>query len=80
MSAATGQTGVTFKAAYTSADREVTVVRNVHAGISGPFGDYPAEDQEAAERALFDAGYLIASPWGELTVNGDRWCLLTVMA
>ena len=41
MSAATSQAGVTFKAAYTSADREVTVVRNVHAGISGPFGDYP---------------------------------------
>ncbi|MDX3694995.1 hypothetical protein PV726_32580 [Streptomyces europaeiscabiei] len=80
MSAATGRAGDTFQAAYTSGDREVTVVRNVHAGISGPFGDYPADDLEGAERALFDAGYLVTSPWGELTVNGDRWCLLTVMA
>jgi|tagenome__1003787_1003787.scaffolds.fasta_scaffold20461015_4 hypothetical protein len=79
MNSATGQADVTFKAAFNAENREVTVVRHMHAGISGPFGDYPADDLDAAERALFDAGYLIASTWGELNVNGSRWCLLALM-
>jgi hypothetical protein len=80
MRATTGQADVTFKAAFNPENHEVTVVRHIHAGISGPFGEYPADDLDAAERALFDAGYLIASPWGELNVNGSRWCLLALMS
>lgn len=81
MSAATGtgQSDVTYKAAFNVEECEVTVVRDVRAGVSGPFGDFPADDLQAAERALFDAGYLVASPWGELTVTGSRWCTLTLM-
>lgn len=70
-------TEATYQAAFTAADREVTVIRNVPAGISGPFGDFPADDLDAAERALWEAGYTVTTPWGEETVNGDRWCKLT---
>lgn len=80
MGAVPGQAEVTYQAAFNSEENEVTVVRSVRAGISGPFGDYPAGDLDAAERALFDAGYLVTSPWGELTVNGSRWCTLSLMA
>lgn len=69
----------TYQAAFTPAEQEVTVIRDVRAGISGPYGEYPADTIEAAERALFDAGYLIAGPWGEPTSNGDRWCPITLM-
>ncbi|MBC9730717.1 DUF3560 domain-containing protein [Streptomyces sp. TRM68367] len=67
----------TYQAAFTPADREVTVIRDIPAGISGPFGEYPADDLDAAERALWEAGYAVASEWGKETVNGDRWCKLT---
>lgn len=75
----TGQPDVTYQAAFTPAAGEVTVIRDVRAGVSGPHGDFAADTVEAAERALFDAGYLIASPWSEPTSNGDRWCILTRM-
>ncbi|GGX51477.1 hypothetical protein [Streptomyces noursei] len=76
----TSQPDVTYQAAFNAENGEVTVVRNIRAGISGPFGEYPVDDLEAAERALFDAGYLVTSPWGELNVGGSRWCRLTLMA
>lgn len=76
----TSHNDITFKAAFNAENSEVTVIRSIRLGISGPFGDYPAGDLEVAERALFDAGYLIASHWGELNVNGSRWCTLTRLA
>lgn len=69
----------TYQAAFTPDSQEVTVIRDVRAGISGPYGEYPADTIEAAERALFDAGYLVTGPWGEPTSNGDRWCSITPM-
>lgn len=44
---------------------EVTVIRDVHAGISGPFGDYPAADLEEAEKVLRANGYALSGPWSE---------------
>lgn len=70
----------TYEAAFDPNDGEVTVIRNIHAGVSGPAGDYPADDLKAAEDALFNAGYLRTSEWGEPTANGARWCSLTSMA
>lgn len=75
----TGQPDVTYQAAFTPDAGEVTVIRDVRAGVSGPHGDFLADTLEAAERALFNAGYLIASPWSEPTGSGDRWCILTRM-
>jgi hypothetical protein len=69
----------TYQAAFNPGEQEVTAIRNIRAGISGPCGEYPAETLEDAERALFDAGYLITSPWGDPTGNGSRWCSLTRM-
>ncbi|EST18063.1 hypothetical protein [Streptomyces roseochromogenus] len=69
----------TFQAAFTPAEQEVTVIRNVRAGISGPYGEYTAGTLEAAEQALFNAGYLVAGPW-KSTRNGDQWCDLTPMS
>jgi len=75
----TGRPEVTYQAAFTAEAGEGTVIRDVRAGVSGPHGDFPADTLEAAERVLFNAGYLTASPWSEPTSSGDRWCLLTRM-
>lgn len=77
--AATIQPEITYQAAFTPDTREVTVIRSIRAGISGPFGEYPADTLGAAERALFDAGYLVSGPWSEPTWNGSRWCGLASM-
>lgn len=37
---------VTFSAAWTPATADVTVVRDIHAGISGPYSEYPAATRE----------------------------------
>lgn len=78
--AATAQPTTTYQAAFNSEDNEVVVVRDVHAGISGPYGEFAADSLEAAERVLFNEGYLVSSPWGETTANGDRWCTLTILS
>lgn len=70
----------TYKAAFVPDNGEVTVICDVYTGVSGPSGSYPANDLKAAERALFNAGYLVASEWDEPTANGGRWCRLTNMA
>lgn len=70
----------TYQAAFVLDDGEVTVIRDIHAGVSGPSGSYPANDLKAAEHALFNAGYLVASEWDGPTANGGRWCRLTNMA
>ena len=75
-----GQPDITYQAAYSAEDQEVTLIQDRRAGVCGPLDDFPAHSLQAAERSLFDAGYLLASPWGERTSNGDRWCRLTPMA
>ncbi|PVC80590.1 hypothetical protein DBP19_36240 [Streptomyces sp. CS090A] len=70
---------VTYEAAFTPADEEVTVIRSARAGVSGLSDEFDATNLETAERALFNAGYLLASPWSEPSSNGDRWCTLTRM-
>lgn len=78
--AATAQPKIRYQAAFNPEDGEVVVIRDIHAGISGPYGEFTADSLEAAERVLFSAGYLISSSWGAATVNGDRWCTLTPMS
>jgi hypothetical protein len=73
------QTGVTYQAAWTPQDQEVTVVRDVYAGISGPFGSYPAANREEAAAALFGAGYLVDGSW-KVSSLGDHWVPLAPMA
>lgn len=58
---------VRFSAGWS--DGEVTVIRDVRAGISGPFGEYPAADLAEAEAVLRAEGYALAGPWTEHT-NG----------
>lgn len=69
---------VTYEAAFSPEDRDVTVIRSIHAGISGPAERLPADSIKAAARALFDAGYLTASQWTESRC-GDHWCALSRM-
>lgn len=69
---------VTYTAAWSPEDNEVTVVRDIRAGICGPIGEYPATSRVEAAEALFAAGYLVDGDW---TVSrlGDHWVTLTPM-
>lgn len=78
--ATTAQPEIKYQAAFNAEDGEVVITRDIRAGISGPFGEFAADSLEVAEHVLFDAGYLVTAPWGETTVNGDRWCTLTPMS
>ena len=70
---------VRYEAAWTPDEQSVTVVRSVHAGISGPFGDYPATSREDAVVALRQAGYLVVGPW-VVSSLGDHWTDLAHVA
>ncbi|UFQ16443.1 MULTISPECIES: hypothetical protein [Streptomyces] len=63
---------ITYQAAWTPEDQEVTVIQNIRAGISGPFGDWPAATRDEAVRVLAEQGYHLAGPWTE-TRSGDHW-------
>lgn len=69
---------ISFSAAWTPQDNEVTVVRDVHAGISGPFGSYPATSRAEAAQVLFANGYLTCGDW-KIARSGDHWVSLTHM-
>ncbi|MEY9842482.1 hypothetical protein [Streptacidiphilus sp. EB103A] len=57
------QQDATYNAAFDADAREVTVIRDVRGGISGPVGDYPAATLDEAVRVLFDLGYTPCGPW-----------------
>jgi hypothetical protein len=63
---------VTYQAAWTPEDQEVTLIRNIRAGISGPFGDWPAATLDEAVRVLAEAGYYPSGQWQE-TRFGAFW-------
>ncbi|UQI44610.1 hypothetical protein M1P56_09755 [Streptomyces sp. HU2014] len=67
-----GIADVTYQAAWSPEEQEVTVIKNVRAGISGPFGDWPAVTQEAASQVLAQEGYHVVGAWVE-TRTGQRW-------
>ena len=54
---------ITFEASFSGDSAEVTVIVNRYAGVCGPSGVYAAETIDAAEAALFAAGYLVTSEW-----------------
>ncbi|MEW9530648.1 hypothetical protein [Microbispora sp. NPDC049125] len=56
----------------------VTLIVDRWAGISGPNGAWPAADLEEAAKQLFDAGFLVTTPW-ELTPNGFYLARLSPM-
>lgn len=66
---------VKFSAAWSPDDSEVTIVRDVHAGISGPYGRFKADSLEAAAGGLLKAGYVVTSGW-ELAQSGSHWATL----
>lgn len=76
--AAEGRLLVKYQAAWSPTDAEVTVTRDVHAGVCGPAGTYPAATLAEAEAALFAAGYLPADTWQAPRYDGGaHWVLLT---
>jgi hypothetical protein len=79
MIAKTAAETVTYQAAWSPEEGVVTVVRDIYAGICGPFGDYPAASREEAAAVLFAAGYLVAGVWDEAS-SGSHWIPLTQMA
>jgi N12 class adenine-specific DNA methylase/cell pole-organizing protein PopZ len=68
-----GEPGITYWAAWFPADKEVTVIRDVRAGVSGPHGTYPAASLADATRALAGAGYRILGDWVR-DVKGNHAC------
>ena len=70
---------VTYQAAFSPEDGTVTLIRDVRAGICGPWGEFPATSREEAAAALFAAGYLVAGVW-DVASSGDHWVTLTAMA
>lgn len=75
---ATAET-VTYEAAWSPEEGTVTLIRNIRAGICGPFGEFPATSREEAAAALLAAGYLVAGVWDE-AASGSHWIDLTRMA
>ncbi len=71
-------TRVKYSAAWSPDECEVTVVRDVYAGVSGPHGDHPAASTAEADAVLFAAGYLRTDDWA-LTGSGSYWCRLSIM-
>ncbi|MCM1967771.1 hypothetical protein [Streptomyces sp. G1] len=63
---------ITYQAAWTPEDQEVTLIQNIRAGISGPFGDWPAATRDEAVRVLAAQGYLLTADW-TLSPRGDHW-------
>ncbi|MEV0445317.1 hypothetical protein AB0I84_07370 [Streptomyces spectabilis] len=63
---------ITYQAAWNPDEQEVTVIQNVRAGVSGPFGDWPAATRDDAERTLMEQGYSPAGEWQE-TRYGGHW-------
>ncbi|MGA5822199.1 hypothetical protein ACPC54_30570 [Kitasatospora sp. NPDC094028] len=68
--------GIRYSAAFTPAEHEVTILRDVRGGVSGPFGDHPATTLADAENVLNGLGYAPATEWAGPTVNGDLYCYL----
>jgi hypothetical protein len=67
---------VTWQAAFDAAEQNVIILRDIRAGICGPWGpEMHAEDLAAAEAALTAAGFEVATPWSEHR-NGERLCQL----
>lgn len=56
---------VSYEAGWNAEDQDVTVIRSIHAGISGPAETFHAETRDEAERKLFNAGYLVSGEWSE---------------
>ncbi|MFJ2244832.1 hypothetical protein [Streptomyces sp. NPDC087862] len=63
---------ISYQAAWSPEDQEVTVIQNIRAGVSGPFGDYPAATLDEAVRVLFENGYHPVGEWEE-TRFGEHW-------
>ncbi|MER8103216.1 hypothetical protein [Kitasatospora sp. NPDC094016] len=68
--------GIRYSAAFNPAEHEVTILRDVRGGVSGPFGDHPAATLADAENVLNQLGYAPATEWAGPTVNGDLYCYL----
>ncbi|MFJ5121918.1 hypothetical protein [Kitasatospora sp. NPDC088548] len=72
-----------YTAYWDETEQEVTVVQSIPAGVSGPFGIYPATSLDTATDVLFDNGYMVVqdnviSAWSP-TANGDQFCRLMYM-
>ncbi|MER5441103.1 hypothetical protein [Streptomyces sp. NPDC002790] len=63
---------ISYQAAWNPEEQEVTVIQNVWAGVSGPFGSWPAATRAEAEDVLLRQGYAPAGQWKE-TRYGGHW-------
>jgi len=84
----------TYSAAVDPEELEITLIRDIPAGVSGPIGSYnliptpgfDADDEahmaalcaKAAEM-LFEAGYLVAGEWQRNRYTRSRYVALTSM-
>lgn len=69
-------TDVTYSAAWTPSEDRVTVVRDVRAGVCGPFDEFEATSTEDAVKVLRARGYLVTGEW-KISSLGDHWAPLT---
>jgi hypothetical protein len=69
----------TYEGAFNPGEGYVTVIRNAYAAVSGPAGSYTAGSIEAADAALFAAGYLVSSEWTVAKYGDNLYAELTCM-
>lgn len=68
---------VRYTACWRPGNDEVTIIRDLYAGISGPIGFRAAHSREEAARMLFEAGFLTGDDWKVRL--GAHWVTLTPM-